>query len=307
VPDIADARETRSPSDVPADADLGEAVDVTGDVHVPDGVAPVDALARTTDLGIGAHPDDLEFLMLVPIAHCRDDPQRSFAGITCTDGAGSARAGRFASLTDAQLAAVRADEQRAAAEVGAYGAIVQLGHPSAAIRSPEGFAVLVAQLRSLVRATRPLNVYTHNLADKHATHVAVAAAVIQAIRSLPAEARPHRLVGVEGWRDLDWLSDHEKVSFDATGLDDLAARLAACFPSQIEGGKRYDLAEQGRRRANATMREPRAVDEAEAITVAMDLTPLIRNEDLHPADYVGAAIDRLRAEVTGGLAPYFPR
>ncbi len=273
---------------------------------MPDAVDVGAALDRTTDLGIGAHPDDLELLMLVPIAHCRDDPQRSFTGITCTDGAGSARAGRFASLTDAEMVAVRADEQRAAATIGAYGAVVQLGHPSAAVRSAQGFEALVGQLHQLLRATRPLNVYTHNLADKHVTHVAVASAAIQAIRALPPAERPHRLVGIEGWRDLDWLSDDEKVSLDATGLDELADALAACFASQIEGGKRYDLAEQGRRRANATLREPRAVDAAEAVTVAMDLTPLIRNDDLHPADYVGAAIDRLRRDVIDGLTLYFP-
>ena len=281
-------------------------LDALGSLHVPDATSAPDALARTTDLGIGAHADDLEFLMLVPIAHCRDDPQRWFTGVTCTDGAGSARGGPFAELTDEQMIAVRAGEQRGAADVGGYGAIAQLGHASAFVRSPAGFAVLVAQFRDLLASTRPLNVYTHNLADKHATHVAVAAAVIAAIRALPGEERPHRLVGIEGWRDLDWLADHEKVSFDATGLDDLAAALAACFPSQIEGGKRYDLAEQGRRRANATMREPREVDDAEAVSVAMDLTPLIRNDDLHPADYVGAAIDRLRHDVTTGLDPYFP-
>ena len=42
-----------------------------------------------------------------------------------------------------------------------------------------------------------------------------------------------------------------------TGRDELAARLAAVFDSQIAGGKRYDLAEQGRRRANATLLAPR--------------------------------------------------
>ena len=61
------------------------------DVLIPDGSDVDAALARTTDLGIGAHPDDLEFLMLVPIAAATDDPDRWFTGITCTDGAGCAR------------------------------------------------------------------------------------------------------------------------------------------------------------------------------------------------------------------------
>ena len=259
------------------------------------------ALARTTDLGIGAHPDDLEFLMLVPIAQCLADPDRSFTGITCTDGAGSARTGAFAHLTDEEMVEVRRAEQRHAAEVGGYGAIVQLGYPSAAVRDPASVPDLVDELAALIAAARPLNAYTHNLADKHVTHVAVGAAVVRAIRALPMDERPHRLVGIEGWRDLDWLDDHEKVFLDATGTDDLSTALAACFPSQIEGGKRYDLAEVGRRRANATLREPRLADDAEQLSVAFDLTPLIRNDDLDPVRYVTGAIDRFKRTVESGL------
>lgn len=283
-----------------------ESLPSTADVFVPDDAPVPDALARTTDLGVGAHPDDLEFLMLVPIASCRADAARSFTGVTCTDGAGSARSGAFASFTDEQMVAVRRDEQRAAAEVGGYGAAIQLGHPSASVRGPDGFAALVGQLASVIDATRPQNIYTHNLLDKHSTHLAVSAATVLAVRSLPVDARPIRLVGIEGWRDLDWLPDHEKVSLDATGLDDLAARLAACFPSQIAGGKRYDLAEQGRRRANATMREPRSVDDAESLTVAMDLTSLIRNDQLDLVDFAAAAVDRFKAEAVAGLRQFVP-
>ena len=84
-------------------------------------------------------------------------------------------------------------------------------------------------------------VYTHNLADKHPTHVAVARAAIEALRSLPPEIRPQRVIGCEGWRDLDWLPDNEKVVMDVTGHEALAAKLSACFVSQIGGGKRYTL------------------------------------------------------------------
>jgi LmbE family N-acetylglucosaminyl deacetylase len=274
-------------------------------VYIPDGSEVDAALARTTDLGIGAHPDDLELLMVVPIARCLADPDRSFTGIVCTDGAGSARAGAYAELTDAEMVDVRRIEQRKAADVGSYGAVVQLGHPSAAVRDAATAGALVDELRDLLVASRPLNVYTHNLADKHTTHVAVGAAVVRAVRSLPLDERPNRLVGVEGWRDLDWLDDHEKVLLDASGLDDLAAALASCFPSQIEGGKRYDLAAQGRRRANATMGEPRAADEAEQLSVAIELTPLIRNDELDPVRYVVAAIDRFKQDVEARLREAF--
>jgi len=149
------------------------------EVWVPDGESLDAALARTTDLGIVAHQDDLEFAALAPIAACRDDPDRWFTGVTCTDGAGSARAGAFAACTDEEMRVLRRQEQRAAAEIGRYGAIFQLGHPSAAARG-DGHGVLVAELVEILEATRPVNVYTHNLADKHSTHLAAVAATIEA-------------------------------------------------------------------------------------------------------------------------------
>src|SRR5262249_29633515 len=69
------------------------------DVHVPDGAEAPDAVHRTTDLGIVAHADDLEFGDLAPIAVCQDDPDRWFGGVVCTDGAGSARTGPYAELS----------------------------------------------------------------------------------------------------------------------------------------------------------------------------------------------------------------
>lgn len=275
------------------------------EVWIPDGSVVDVALARTTDLGIVAHQDDLEFMALAPIAACLGDPERWFTGVACTDGAGSARTGPFADYSDEQMMATRRTEQRAAAEIGGYSAIVQLDHPSSWIRG-DGHAVLVAELVEILAATRPVNVYIHNLADKHSTHLAAAAAAIAAMRQLPAGERPWRVIGIEGWRSLDWLGDDEKLLLDVSGQRALADQLSAVFVSQIQGGKRYDLAEQGRRRANATLLEPRAVDTADEITFAMDLTPLVHNDDLDPVEFVAAAIDRLRAAVTIPLRAYFP-
>jgi LmbE family N-acetylglucosaminyl deacetylase len=275
------------------------------DVWTLGGVEVETALERTTDLGIVAHPDDLEFMALAPIAACRDDPARWFTGIVGTDGAGSARSGPYADLSDAEMVEVRRAEQRAAAEVGGYSAVVQLGHASAAVRG-DGHAALVDDLAELLAATRPVNIYTHNLADKHETHVAVGAATIEALRRVSGDMRPWKVVGVEGWRGLDWLDDREKIVLDVSGHDELAARLAAAFPSQIVGGKRYDLAEEGRRRANATLLAPRHVDDAEQLTFAVDLSPLVHNDELDPVDYVTAAIDRFREDVTSSLRRWFP-
>jgi LmbE family N-acetylglucosaminyl deacetylase len=274
-------------------------------VTVFDGGAPTDALARTTDLGVGAHPDDVELLALAPIAACAEDPDRSFTAVTCTDGAGSARGGAFAALTDAEMVALRHDEQRRAAEIGRYGALVELGHPSAAVRGP-AHSTLVSELADIVDACGPTNLYTHNLADKHATHVAVAAAVIEALRTLPVERRPWKVVGIEAWRDLDWLNGDEQVRFDVSAQGTLSAAMLEVFASQIDGAKRYDVAVEGRRRANATFFDAHAVDGADAVIVAMDLTPLVRNDDIDPVAFVSAAIDRFRAEVETALRTYFP-
>jgi LmbE family N-acetylglucosaminyl deacetylase len=277
------------------------------DVLVPDGTPFPAALARTTDLGIGAHPDDLELLMVVPIAVGYDRPDRWFTGVTVTDGAGSARGGRFAVLADDELVAVRRAEQRRAATVGRYAAAVQLGYPSGAVRAAAGpaRAGLVEDLVTLLRAARPVNVYTHNLADAHPTHVAVAAAVVTAVRSLDPDERPTRLVGLEGWRDLDWLPGEEQVRLDASAVGVLGDELAACFPSQIEGGKRYDRAVRGRRWANATLAEAHAVDAADEVSVAMDLTPLLHNTAIDPVAYVVAAITRFRDDIETTLRNSF--
>jgi LmbE family N-acetylglucosaminyl deacetylase len=275
------------------------------DVHVPDGGSLDDALARTTDLGIVAHQDDLEFMALAAIGACTDDASRWFTGVACTDGAGSARAGAFADCTDTEMVALRRVEQRHAAELGGYSAIFQLGHPSSSIRG-DGHDMLVGELVEILDACQPVNIYTHNLADKHETHVAAGAATLEALRRLPLDRRPWKVVGIEGWRSLDWLPDAEKVVLDVTAYDELATRLASVFASQIEGGKRYDLAEQGRRRANATLLAPRDVDTAEQVSFAIDLTPLVRNESLDPVRYVESAIDRFRDEVVDALRTYFP-
>jgi LmbE family N-acetylglucosaminyl deacetylase len=275
------------------------------DVFVPDGLELAAALARTTDLGVGAHPDDLEFGYLVPIGECRNAADRWFVGVTCTDGARSARGGRFATCTDEEMVVVRREEQRRAAVVGEYSAVLQLGHPSAAVKSDPGSSSLVDELASILEVTRPLNLYTHNPADKHDTHQAVMAATVHAVRRLAPTQRPARFVGVEGWRDLDWLGDGEKLRLDATPYIELADELAAVYQSQIEGAKRYDVAVHGRRRANATMHGIRAADDAEEVIVAIDLTPLLGNDDLDPVDYTLSAIDRFRGDVERSLRRWF--
>lgn len=268
---------------------------------MPDGQPAQEGLARITHLGIGAHQDDLEFMAFHGIAACYHSAKDWFGGVVCTNGAGGVRAGAYSAFTETEMSAVRRNEQRKAAELGRYAAMVQLDYPSQAAKDPMDRRV-VEDLKAILIATAPRVVYTHNLADKHDTHVAVALKVIRAIRELPQDERPAAVHGCEVWRDLDWLPDGEKVVHDVSGHDSLSAELGGLFKSQIAGGKRYDLAVMGRRRANATFFESHEVDRSEAVSFAMDLTPLIKDDTLDISAYVTGYIERLRADVADRIA-----
>jgi len=273
-------------------------------VFVPDQTPEPAALARCTHLGIVAHPDDLEFMAYHGILQCHLKPDQWFGGVICTDGAGSSRTGPYAHFSDAEMKAIRREEQRTAAVIGRYGAMIQLAHPSQAIKQPAPNA-LVAELQAILQQTRPAVLYTHNPADKHDTHIAVFAATIAAVRALPSEQRPATIWGCEGWRNLDWMNDEEKVALDVSGHPNLSASLNGVFDSQIAGGKRYDLAIPGRRLANATMFNSHVSDQADMVTFAMDLTPLGHDDQLDVAGYVLGYLDRFRASVQEKLQRYF--
>jgi LmbE family N-acetylglucosaminyl deacetylase len=124
-------------------------------IKVPDQTPVPEALARTTHLGIGAHQDDLEFFAFHGIEACYKRPDRWFTGVTCTDGAGSSRAGPYESFTNDEMAAIRVGEQDKAAVVGDYAAMIQLGYPSKAVKDA-GNPSLVDDLEAILAATQPV-------------------------------------------------------------------------------------------------------------------------------------------------------
>ena len=265
-------------------------------IYVPDGVGPAAAVARTTHLAIGAHQDDIPIMAYDGILRCFGQSDQWFLAVTVTDGAGSPRAGLYADYTDDQMRAVRVVEEQKAAFVGEYAAAIQLDYTSAAAKADESDTV-VDELARIISAAAPSIVYTHNLADRHDTHVATALRTVAAIRSLAPEQRPGTLYGCEVWRDLDWLADSDKVLFDVSLHGNLSAALIGVYDSQVSGGKRYDLATDGRRLANATYLASHEVDEAEALIIGMDLTPLVSDEGLDPAEFVVDHINRMQQEV----------
>lgn len=248
------------------------------DLTIPDSTPLRAALARTTHLGIGAHQDDLEFMALHGILACFQNESQWFGGITCTDGAGSSRAGPYADFSDDEMKAIRVTEQKTAATIGQFGFIAQLAHPSSHAKVPTERSPLVDDIKALLVATKPGVIYTHNPFDKHATHVGVLLATLAAIHELPLDDRPQQLFGCEVWRALDWLPDDEKTIHDVSARPNLAASLAGVFDSQIAGGKRYDLAVEGRRLANATFFDSHSVDAVNRVQYAIDLSPLISGQ-----------------------------
>jgi LmbE family N-acetylglucosaminyl deacetylase len=265
-------------------------------VLIPDGTPADRALGRITHLAIGAHQDDCEIMAFHGILTCFHRPDLWFGAVTCTNGSGSPRLGEYASYSDEEMARLRRREQDKAALVGNYGVMIQLNHPSAAVKDVRN-PVLREDLAAILSECRPQVVYTHNPADKHETHLAVGLTAVRVIRDLPADRRPRAVYGCEVWRNLDWLANGKKVALDISGHENLAAALIGVFDSQVAGGKRYDLATLGRRRANATYFESHATDEAEALWFAMDLTPLVLDASLDICEYVLGHIDDFRRDV----------
>ena len=265
-------------------------------LFAPDGAEEKAALERTTHLCIAAHEDDIEFMAFAPIAECFQKSDKWFCGVVTTDGAGSPRNGIYADYTDEDMKAIRIEEQKKAAHIGGYGAQILLGYSSKEVKDKNNDSV-VNDYVEILKATKPQYVYIHNLADKHETHVATAVKAIAALRLLKLEEQPEKVYGCEVWRNLDWLNDDEKVYLDCSQYPNLGRALSSVFDSQISGGKRYDLAAEGRRLSNATFLESHACDTYTGLNYAMDLTPLIKDKTLNVSEYVCGYIDSFNENV----------
>jgi LmbE family N-acetylglucosaminyl deacetylase len=268
----------------------------TAEVYVPDNEPVETALSRTTHLCFSAHQDDIEIMAAQPILECFQQKDKWFTGVVVTDGRGSPRDDLYKDYSDDEMRLVRFKEQRKAAFVGEYSAQVMLDVPSKIVKNAARKEPVEDMLK-ILRATKPRIVYTHNLADKHDTHVGVALRVIEAIRRLDQSERPARLVGCEVWRALDWMSDSDKVQMNVSDHENLQFALLGVFDSQIAGGKRYDLASMGRRRANATYFESHGVDATTGLSYAMDMSPLMSDATKDPVVFAQDFIQRFAQDV----------
>ena len=264
---------------------------------MPSGTAYRTAFNRLTHMAVAAHPDDAEIMAFDGIAK----HGTSFAAVIVTDGAGAVWGGKNAGCSGRDIKGIRRREQKTAAAVGGYGALVLLDYTSAQVKDPTD-RNLGADLDKLLAVCAPRVVYTHNPADKHDTHVAVAVKTLEALRRLPRERHPQKLYGCEVWRGLDWLCDADKAAMDVTGCDELSAKLLGVYESQTAGGKRYDLAVEGRRRANAVFFDGHSADTAEKLIFALDMTPLLSGGDI--VDFTLGYIERFKRDVAERLKRY---
>jgi len=275
------------------------------EIFIPDNLPLKEGIERTTHLGISAHPDDLEILAFDGIIKCFGRKDQWFFGIVVTDGAGSPRTGRYEKFSDEEMVEVRKKEQKKAAIIGEYAGIAFLNYSSSSVKDSSNRDVIEDMLE-LISLSKPKIVYTHNLADKHETHVAVAIKTILALRELPSELKPEKIFGCEVWRDLDWMLDEDKVFFDVSGFSNLESAILGVFDSQIAGGKRYDLATMGRRRANATYFSTHEVDISESAIYAMDLTPLVYDSSSDISEYVSKFVKRFEEDVKNRVKRLLP-
>jgi LmbE family N-acetylglucosaminyl deacetylase len=267
------------------------------EIFIPDGSPLPDALRCTSHLGVAAHPDDLEIMAYHGILKCFSSDQDCFFGVIATDGAGSPRDGFYKRYTDEEMKVVRKKEQKKAATVGEYSGVAFLNYTSSEIKDPRNPDPR-EDIKELLTLAKPRVVYTHNPADKHDTHVATGLRTIQALRELPAELRPETVYGCEVWRDLDWMLDEDKIGLDVSAHQNLATSLVSVFDSQVSGGKGYDMATIGRRRAHATYYATHGVDVASSMIFAMDLTALIQDPSLDIKEFVCRYINRFADDVS---------
>lgn len=269
-------------------------------LFIPDGKDSETAIHNTTHMAIAAHQDDIEIMAYDGILKGFNNQNNHFFGVVVTNGSGSARESVYKDYTDEQMVMIRNQEQKKAAVIGEFCALGLLNYKSSTIKDKNDLTS-VEDIKTLLEKATPEILYTHNLADKHDTHIGVTTKVIKALRQMDKKNRPKKVYGCEVWRDLDWMMDDEKVMFDVSAHPNIAASLVEVFDSQIIGGKRYDLGAMGRRLANATFSTSHAVDQASAVTYAMDLTPLIENDDLDVNTYVTDYIERFKQDVASKI------
>lgn len=243
-------------------------------------------------LAIAAHQDDIELMAYSGIFKTKLNPDYGFSAVVCSDGRNSPRIGIYADYTEQMMIDTRRKEQIGASEIGNYEKLYMLNYTSEDCKKLD--SKLTSDLIKLILEVKPEIIMTHNLMDKHDTHIGVASHVIQALRSVKKDFTPEQILGCEVWRGLDWIDDEDKIPLDCGSDPQLQYDLLNVFVSQVAGGKSYDKAGVGRRYANATFFASHSCDNYQMINYAVDLMPLIDDVNMSFEDYCSRYIDKFK-------------
>ena len=256
-----------------------------------------DSLSGGTHLAIGAHPDDLEVMAGHGIIECLSSKDLEFIGVTCCTGSGSARGESFKGIDSQTMMELRRKEQINSAKLGRYACALQLGYESQQVKGKKN-TLFITELKKIISKVQPQVIYTHNLMDKHQTHISVAIHVLEALREL--DYRPNAIHGCEVWRGLDWVNDGQKVVLPIK-KPGLIEELISIHKTQIENGKNYAKANRGRMLANATFFDAKQVDQFTEVLFAIDLLPLLENKKLTYSEFVNTYFESLQSDVNKNL------
>ena len=252
-------------------------------------------MKKTTALCIATHEDDVEIMCTKGILDCFNKKDDWFGAVVVTDGAGSPRNGIYSNFTDEEMMKIRIKEQKKAAYIGEYSFISMLDFSSSKVKDFSCDEVTI-EIKNIIEKSMPKVIYTHNMFDKHDTHVAVCMRVINALGMIEKENLPEKLYGCEVWRGLDWLCDKDKTVFDVSTHENISNALMEVFDSQICGGKRYDLANNGRQRANATYLSSHNIDNITKASIAVDMTPIMK-KDISVLDFAKKFLDNFKKDI----------
>gem|GEM_PF-51368 len=244
-------------------------------------------LTNTTDVGVGAHQDDIEIMAAPALLSAARTASKQWLTVIVTDGAASKSVlnGKPTDLTPRQLTDMRQREQRQAAK-DAGTPVIQLKYPSAAVNAHMGTLKkqeAALSLGTLFAAMPNLEqVFGHNPIDKHATHLATFAVQTAALRA----AKPpmlNKVYAMEVWGGLTGIPEVQLSMFPVEDGKDLVVirRLIDHFQSQIIGQDRaYSNASLGRAEGHGGfVTSPHLSSPPPAMFIGLDVTDFTKGAE----------------------------
>lgn len=255
------------------------------------------ALAKANSIAVVAHADDA--LIMLPDQATAVGGTSGLIEILVTDGAGSVLPPGC--RTQSELVALREHEEIRVAQRAGFGGVIFLRASSATVRDT-GERRVTQSIAAILACTHPEILVTHNPFDRHPTHLAVLARVLDAICRVPRRAWPLRLLGGEVWGGLDFLPAEIVQAHDISAQIETIGELMRLYETQ-NINQHYDLGAVGRYLSHATFHSSHARNEAVAMALTIDMTALLGRPASSLPDFVVRWFDRARNDQLTRLQP----